>query len=129
MSEKIAAERSAFLVSFTVSLYSGAKVAHVSTPPADQIMIQIQTSAICQPPQASPGIVQLERQVRRVEVAVQERQDHEDEERDHQEDAGQVVERDREARPEEVPHPDEQDDPDRDQMLEPDVDATGQMLK
>ena len=55
MSEKTDAERSAFLVSLTVSLYSGANVAHVSTPPADQIMIQIQTSAICKPPQARPG--------------------------------------------------------------------------
>ena len=55
ISEKTDAERSAFLVSLTVSLYSGAKVAQVSTPPADQIMSQIQTSAICKPPHARPG--------------------------------------------------------------------------
>ena len=41
-------------MSRTVSLYSGAKVAQVSTPPADQIISQIQTRASCQPPQASP---------------------------------------------------------------------------
>ena len=46
-------------MSFTVSLYSGANVAHVSTPPADQIMIQIQTSAICKPPQARPASFSL----------------------------------------------------------------------
>ena len=37
-----------------VSLYSGAKVAAASGA-VDQIMIQIQTRAICKPPQASPG--------------------------------------------------------------------------
>ena len=38
------AERSASFVSLTVSLYSGANVAHVSTPHDDQAMIQSQTN-------------------------------------------------------------------------------------
>ena len=48
---KIADDISAFLVSRPVSLYSGAKVAAASGA-VDQIMIQIQTRAICNPPQA-----------------------------------------------------------------------------
>src|ERR1700745_3966372 len=55
---KAADDRSAFLVSRTVSLYSGAKVAAASGA-VDQIMIQIQTSASCKPPQARPGSLSL----------------------------------------------------------------------
>ena len=55
---KSADEISAFLVSRAVSLYSGAKVAAASGA-VDQIMIQIQTSAICKPPQARPGSFSL----------------------------------------------------------------------
>src|SRR5438046_8357583 len=55
---KAADDRRAFLVSRTVSLYSGAKVAAASGA-VDQIMIQIQTSANCQPPQARPGSLSL----------------------------------------------------------------------
>ena len=47
-------ESSAFRVSLTVFLYSGAKVAAASGA-VDQIMIQIHTTAICTPPQAWPG--------------------------------------------------------------------------
>src|ERR1700746_1672155 len=55
---KAADDRSAFLVSRTWSLYSGAKVAAASGA-VDQIMIQIQTSASCHPPHASPGSLSL----------------------------------------------------------------------
>ena len=41
-----------------VSLYSGANVAAASGA-VDQIMIQIQTIAICKPPQARPGSFSL----------------------------------------------------------------------
>ena len=51
---KKADEMSAFLVSRAVSLYSGANVAAASGA-VDQIMIQIQTRAICKPPQGSPS--------------------------------------------------------------------------
>ena len=55
---KSAEEISALLVSRTVSLYSGANVAEASGA-VDQIMIQIQTSASCNPPQARPGSLSL----------------------------------------------------------------------
>ena len=45
---------SAFRVSRAVSLYSGANVAAASGA-VDQIMIQIQTRAICKPPQGRPS--------------------------------------------------------------------------
>src|SRR2546423_10763610 len=51
-------EISAFLVSRAVSLYSGAKVAAASGA-VDQIMIQIQTTASCQPPHARPWSLSL----------------------------------------------------------------------
>jgi hypothetical protein len=58
-SEKSAADRSASFVSRTVSLYSGANVAQVSTPHADQAISQSQTSASCHPPHARPWWVRL----------------------------------------------------------------------
>ena len=51
-------DTSAFLVSRAVSLNSGAKVAAASGA-VDQIMIQIQTSASCKPPQARPESLSL----------------------------------------------------------------------
>src|SRR5579859_867816 len=55
---KAADDSRAFLVSRTVSLYSGAKVAAASGA-VDQIMIQIQTSTSCKPPQARWGWLRL----------------------------------------------------------------------
>ena len=48
-SEKVAALRSAIVLSRRV-LYSGVNVAHTSTPPADQVMMNSHTSAIFTPP-------------------------------------------------------------------------------
>ena len=58
MRMKSADDIRAFLVSLTVSLYSGAKVAAASGA-VDQIMIQIQTNASCRPPQARPEWLSL----------------------------------------------------------------------
>ena len=49
-------------MSRAVSLYSGAKVAHTSTPQADQHISQSQTSASCRPPQlGSVALIVLSR--------------------------------------------------------------------
>ena len=116
-------------MSLTVSLYSGANVAHVSTPPADQIMSQIQTRAICKPPQARPGSFSLYVRFAESKSPFRNGRTMKTKSGIIRSRPGQVVERHREARPEEVADPDEEDDPDRDQVLEPDVDAAGRMLK
>ena len=95
MSEKTAAERSAFRVSRTVSLVLGgerrARVHAAGRPDHDPDPDQGHLQAA----PGEPRIVQLPREVGRVEVAVQERQEHEAEERDHEQEAGEVVERHR----------------------------------
>ena len=115
----------ALRVSRTVSLYSGANVAQrvdaARRPDHDPDPHE------CELP-AAPGearVVELVREVGRVEVAVDERQDHEAEERDHEQQAGQVVERHADAGAEDVEGPDADDQADCDQVLEPDVHGAG----
>ena len=60
-----------------------------------------------------------------MEVAVQERQQREAEEREHEQDAGEVVECHGYPRAEDVEEPDTEDQADGDQVLEPDMDEPG----
>ena len=78
-----------------------------------------------QAPPGETGVAELEGEVGGVEVAVEERQEREAEERDHQQGAGQIVERNGDPRAEDVEGPDAEDQPDGDQVLEPDVHAAG----
>ena len=110
-------------MSLTVSLYSGANVAHVSTPPADQIMIQIQTSASCKPPQARPGSFSLYVRFAESKSPFRNGRNMKQKSGIMRSRPGEVVERHSDARAEDVEEPDAEDDPDRDQVLEPDVHA------
>ncbi len=112
-------------MSRTVSLYSGAKVAQVSTPPADQIISQIQTRRKLPTTPGEASVVQLVGQVVGREVAVQEREHHEAEERDHEQDPGEVAEGHAHAGAEDVEEPDSQDQADGDQVRQPDVHCAG----
>ena len=58
-----------------------------------------------------------------MEVPVQERQQREAEERDHEQEPGQVVERHGDARAEDVEEPDADDEADGNEVLEPEMDA------
>jgi len=90
----------AFLVSLTVSLYSGAKSRRFGRgrpdhdPDPDQRELQA--------PPGETGVAELEGEVGGVEVAVQEREEREAKERDHQQGAGQIVERNGDPRAEDV---------------------------
>ena len=71
------------------------------------------------------AVVELESEVVRREVAVDEGQQCEAEEREHEEDPGQVVERHGDTRAEDVEGPDRQDEADRDHVVETDVHRAG----
>ena len=79
-SEKVAVLRSAIVLSRR-DLYSGVNVAHTSTPPADQVMMNSHTSAILTPPHWLLASAQWT--LRGVPVAAEERPDDEHRQRDH----------------------------------------------
>ena len=109
-------------MSRAVSLYSGAKVAQTSTPQADQHISHSHTIESWSPPHAGVGRLDRVVEVRAVEAAVEERQDHHHEERHHQQRSGEVAERDTDAHTAHVEDPDGEDQPDRDELRQPDLD-------
>ena len=77
--------------------------------------------------QASPRLAlgaEVVHEVGTVEVAAQERDDHHDEEWDHEEHAGGIAERDAHSRPADVEHPDGEDEADADELRQPDFDRS-----
>ena len=74
-----------------------------------------------EPTPGQPVVVELVDEVVAVESPPYERPDHHDEQRDHQQRAGQVAERHADARAVHVEEPDGEDQPDRDQLRQPDV--------
>ena len=85
-----------------------------STPQADQHMSHSQTSASWRPPHGRPGLFRLFWRLSVSNDSADERVDHHHEERDHQQCAGDVSERDADACPEDVEEPHGEDQADGD---------------